>query len=621
MKNISQIKFILLIVIFCISFLGVFSKTFAAVTTISAGIGTTPTVGTLVGTNLYVSNAGTNNFSVIDTNTDTVTTTIAVGTQPQFSTLVAGRYLYAPNRSSNNVSVIDTNTNTVVATIAVGTFPRYATLSGTNLYVSNKTTNNVSVIDTGSNTVIATIAVGGQPHPSLLVGTKLYVVNVTGNSISVIDTNPANVGTYNTVIATIAAGTTPYGLILSGTNLYVCNQTPVSTVTVINTNTDTVIGTISMGASTSPQWSTLVGNNLYTNNHDANTVSIIDTNPASGTYNTVIATVAAGTYPVFSVLSGTNLFVLNQTSNNVFVFDVDPVSPTYNTVIDTIAVGTKPMWATLVGTKLYTFNQTANTVSVIDTAFTLTSSSGANGSITASETVDYGTDKTFDMTPALGYHVEDVLVDSVSVGAVASYTFTNVTEVHTISVTFAIDTHTLTYTAGAGGTISGTSPQTINYGSNGTLVTAIANPKNHFTNWSDGLSNASRTDLNVTNDLSVTANFRANISGSGSFNATNNKLPIIITPTVVQPIVGSNNTLTKTLKRGMTDNEVKILQQYLNTHGYIVSIIGNGSLNNETTYFGTKTKAAVIKFQLANGLVGDGVVGPKTRGKIELLNL
>ncbi len=75
--------------------------------------------------------------------------------------------------------------------------------------------------------------------------------------------------------------------------------------------------------------------------------------------------------------------------------------------------------------------------------------------------------------------------------------------------------------------------------------------------------------------------------------------------------------LTKPLKLGMTDNEVKILQIYLNTHGYIVATTGNGSPNNETTYFGERTKQAVIKFQLANNLTPDGVIGPMTRSKLK----
>jgi hypothetical protein len=48
----------------------------------------------------------------------------------------------------------------------------------------------------------------------------------------------------------------------------------------------------------------------------------------------------------------------------------------------------------------------------------------------------------------------------------------------------------LTYTAGSHGSISGTSPQTVNYGGNGTAVTAVPDAGYHFVEWSDGLSDA-----------------------------------------------------------------------------------------------------------------------------------
>ncbi|MDD5136810.1 MAG: fibronectin type III domain-containing protein, partial [Candidatus Omnitrophica bacterium] len=46
----------------------------------------------------------------------------------------------------------------------------------------------------------------------------------------------------------------------------------------------------------------------------------------------------------------------------------------------------------------------------------------------------------FTITSKTNYHIADVLVDGASVGAVQSYTFTNVAAIHTISVTFAMDT-------------------------------------------------------------------------------------------------------------------------------------------------------------------------------------
>jgi peptidoglycan hydrolase-like protein with peptidoglycan-binding domain len=92
---------------------------------------------------------------------------------------------------------------------------------------------------------------------------------------------------------------------------------------------------------------------------------------------------------------------------------------------------------------------------------------------------------------------------------------------------------------------------------------------------------------------------------------TNIQVPTVTPPTVTPP------TITRVLKQGMEGNDVKELQKYLNTHNYPVSLTGLGSLNNETTYFGLKTKQAVILFQKANGLVGDGVVGKMTRERMK----
>ncbi len=53
------------------------------------------------------------------------------------------------------------------------------------------------------------------------------------------------------------------------------------------------------------------------------------------------------------------------------------------------------------------------------------------------------------------------------------------------------------------------------------------------------------------------------------------------------------------LKLGMFNSEVKNLQIFLNTHGFLVATTGNGSSGHETDYFGPATSAAVIRFQNA----------------------
>jgi hypothetical protein len=77
-------------------------------------------------------------------------------------------------------------------------------------------------------------------------------------------------------------------------------------------------------------------------------------------------------------------------------------------------------------------------------------------------------------------------------------------------------THTLTYTAGIGGIITGTTPQTVNEGASGTAVTAVSDPGYQFANWSDTSTNNPRTDTNVTANITTTANFTAVASTGGA---------------------------------------------------------------------------------------------------------
>jgi len=149
----------------------------------------------------------------------------------------------------------------------------------------------------------------------------------------------------------------------------------------------------------------------------------------------------------------------------------------------------------------------------IDT-FTLTYSTNSHGTLTGTITqiVNYNASGTeVAAVPDTGYHFVN-WSDSVST---ASRTDASVTNDITLTATFAIDTHTLTYTAGANGSLTGSSPQTVNYNASGTAVTAVPDTGYHFVNWSDSVSTASRTDASVTNDITVTATFAIDVVSSG----------------------------------------------------------------------------------------------------------
>ena len=78
---------------------------------------------------------------------------------------------------------------------------------------------------------------------------------------------------------------------------------------------------------------------------------------------------------------------------------------------------------------------------------------------------------------------------------------------------------------------------------------------------------------------------------------------------------GAGYTFTRDLDVGFESEDVRQLQIFLNSQGFIIASAGIGSPDNETTYFGNLTKLAVSKFQTSNGIVpAMGYFGPKTRG-------
>jgi len=80
---------------------------------------------------------------------------------------------------------------------------------------------------------------------------------------------------------------------------------------------------------------------------------------------------------------------------------------------------------------------------------------------------------------------------------------------------------------------------------------------------------------------------------------------------------GACPALTRSLQQGSSGADVKALQVFLNGSATTqVSVTGAGSPGNESTFFGSATKAASIKFQAANNVDPIGIVGPATRAAI-----
>ena len=215
---------------------------------------------------------------VINTATNTVVATISPsGTNPYAAAVTPdGQRLYVPDHGSQNLSVIDTRTNSVTTIIVVPPNPHWVafTPDGRRAYVANHESNLVSVVDTASNTVIAKIPVGRSPHSVAITpdGREAFVADYDAKSVSVIDTRS------DTVTATMAVGTNPQCVAVApdGRHAYVTNNGS-NTVSVIDTANNHVTATVPVGHS---PWVVVVapdGRHAYVTNNGSNTVSVLQT--------------------------------------------------------------------------------------------------------------------------------------------------------------------------------------------------------------------------------------------------------------------------------------------------------------------------------------------------------
>jgi|AGTN01.3.fsa_nt_gi 40-residue YVTN family beta-propeller repeat/40-residue YVTN family beta-propeller repeat len=191
------------------------------------------------------------------------------------------------------------------------------------------------------------------PGMALAAGNFAYVANSYSNTVSVIDT------TSNSVQSTISVGNSPYMCVMNpaGTRLYVDFSTGVN---VIDPGSNTVIATINLDNS-GPRDMAISNDGVYLYVVESvGNIAIIDTR----SYSITRVSLGTGTLPVGLAISpdGTKLWVACSGTNQVKVVRLSD-----NSVINTIAVGNNPQFVTLNpnGNYLYVSNTGSDTISKI----------------------------------------------------------------------------------------------------------------------------------------------------------------------------------------------------------------------------------------------------------------
>ncbi|MFF3748738.1 IPT/TIG domain-containing protein [Streptomyces kronopolitis] len=271
-----------------------------------------------------------------------------------------GRHVYVTNFGSSDVSLIDTNTRSVMTTINVDSGPWGVTVApdGLRAYVACFGADSVAVIDTTTNQV--TTSIPGLSKPlSLTVspdGSRLYTASQGGNRVDVISTAA------DTIIASVPVGTGPRNVVVTpdGTELYVTEE-GANSVEVIDTATNAVTATLTdfrfpRGVSVSPD-----GQRVYVTEYGGNRLDILDTATRS-----VVKTVPGLPIPFGVAVSPDGLlaYVTRDGDDSVSAIDLRT-----NEVIDTVPGFHAPSWPVVTpdGSEVYVVNNGNETVSVLAT--------------------------------------------------------------------------------------------------------------------------------------------------------------------------------------------------------------------------------------------------------------
>jgi len=254
------------------------------------------------------------------------------------------------------------------------------------------------------------------------------------------------------------------------------------------------------------------------------TLSVMKTGTGTGTVTSVPAGISCGTDCTEAYAPNT-MVTLTAAADNGSTFTGWTLGGGWSTIGSGSCPGTGSCTVTISAAQAVSANFSLG-------AFTLTPSVSTGGSITpvSTVTVPAGGSQRFLLGPNPGYHTVDVLVDGVSVGVVSAYLFSNVSANHTIAASFAINTYTITASAGSMGTISPSGPVSVNYGGSQTYTMTPSAGYKVADVLVDGVSKGavgSYTFSSVSADHTIAASFSPNTytltvtkSGSGSGTVT-----------------------------------------------------------------------------------------------------
>jgi len=314
---------------------------------------------------VYVTNERSNDLSIIDSVTNEVETTVALGKRPRgihaspdkktIYVTLSGKPIAGPgvdestlppsDKAADGIGIFDVMTRKLLNKIDAGSDPEEFDLSpdGTMLYTSNEDTAEASIIDIAGAKILATLKVGGEPEGVTTSpdGRFVYVTAEEDGAVFVIDTAAQK------VLKSFKVGNRPRSVAFfpDGMRAYVTREND-GALRIVDTVKHVPMGEIVLGKAEGPTpikpmkvILSADGKTAYVSTGRGKRVFMIDT-----ATDKVTGSLEVGDRPWGIGLSpdGRFLYTANGPSNDVSVVDL-----TTQTVIKKIKAGEAP-WGILV---------------------------------------------------------------------------------------------------------------------------------------------------------------------------------------------------------------------------------------------------------------------------------
>jgi YVTN family beta-propeller protein len=280
----------------------------------------------------YIGLFGDNAVAVVDTINATVLTTIPVSAPDGLVITPDGAKSYVSSNNSGVVDVIDTATDALTTSIAVGTQPAGLSIThdGRSVLVSVQGDGQAAVIDTATDAVIGKTAVGKAHNSAISAdGTTAYVASQvsTAPALDLVALPGATAG------ATYSLDKAPRAVAVAAGKIYV-TVAGSDAIEVLDAASGQVGTPITTGGSPHDIRPTIDGARVLTVSQTAGDLELVD--PGS---QSVIAHIPSGKMPHWIALSsdGAFAYVTDEGDNNMVIVDLAARS-----VTQTIAVGTAP---------------------------------------------------------------------------------------------------------------------------------------------------------------------------------------------------------------------------------------------------------------------------------------